>query len=360
MAAREEVNRLTAAVNRGRETVDRQGGLLGLAGQGGVAGAQREALATLERRLGEAQRRAGELAGGMRSANEAAQAAAIEAAKIERETVAGAIAEKSRGDEVRRTVGARRDETAELMRQAEQRRAQHERALTFWQQEEIREANRAQAAVEELMREEEFAMRDEEAKQTLLDKMLIQDEADEKRLKALAQIQDKEAKINQLEQERIRIAARANEGLNGALEIAVRTFETMQDTNVSFREALRDAVKEFLKSFAIEQAYKAVAALAEAISLTITNPPAAGTKYTAAAMHAGIAAAAGGAAVAIPSGGGGGGSDMAARPDAAGDQGGGGGGGSVVINYNTPVPEAEIGRMQARAQREAERTFGRV
>jgi hypothetical protein len=211
-----------------------------------------------------------------------------------------------------------------------------------------------------MRREEEMMLlEDEIAKRKMM--QATQDEADSARVAKLKQIADEERAINQLEQDRIRIADRAQDGLTGALEIAIRTFEIQKDTNVSFREALRESVKEFLKGFAIEQAYKAVAALAEAISLTFTNPPAAGAKYSAAAMHAGIAAAAGGAAVAIPAGGGGGGgSDTAARPDSAGDQGGGSGGGSVVINYNTPVPEAEIGRMQARAQREAERTFGRV
>jgi hypothetical protein len=161
----------------------------------------------------------------------------------------------------------------------------------------------------------------------------------------------------------LQIQQRAAAGMEGVLEIAIRTRQLQEETNLSFAEALRESIKEFLASFAIEQAYKAIGAFAEGVANSVSNPGVAATKFTAAAIHAGIAAAAGGASAAIPSaaGAGGGSAGAAASPDSAGDQGGGGGGGgSVVINYNSPVPEAELGRMNARAQREAERTFGRV
>jgi hypothetical protein len=138
-----------------------------------------------------------------------------------------------------------------------------------------------------------------------------------------------------------------------SLQVSLRL---MSDQKASFAEAAKTALATFLQSFATEQAFKGAENLAEAISLTFTNPPAAGTKYVAAAKHFALAGAAGGASMAIPTGG------AQAQPQAQPTpmQGGGesGGGGTTIVNINSHVSEQDLGRMNYRAQREAERRFG--
>lgn len=139
-------------------------------------------------------------------------------------------------------------------------------------------------------------------------------------------------------------------------------FELAKEEEISRKEAAKIAIETFLKEIAIKNMFMGGMALAEAIGLTVTNPPAAGTKYLAAGKHFAIAALAGGASAAIDTGGaggGGGGGGEEASPEPAGG-GGQQGGGTVVINYNSPVPEEQVGRMNARAQRDAERRFGRA
>jgi hypothetical protein len=147
--------------------------------------------------------------------------------------------------------------------------------------------------------------------------------------------------------------------MEGVLDIANRTAQLQRETNASFGEAFKTAVDEWLKGFALQSAYKGVAATAEAIGSSITNQPNAAVKWTEAGIHFALAAAAGGASAAIPNaGGGGGGGGRAARPEAVGSGGGGGGGGTFVINYNAPTTEAERGRMAQRDERARARRFG--
>jgi len=165
-----------------------------------------------------------------------------------------------------------------------------------------------------------------------------------------------------IEEDRIRITSRANAGLEGVLDIAKRTAEIQRESNASVGDAFKTAVDEWLKGFALQSAYKGVAATAEAIGSAVTNQPNAAAKFAEAGIHFALAAAAGGASAAIPNAGGGGGGDGGGGgrqgPEAVGGGGGGGGGGTVVVNFNSPVAEAEIGRQQERASRAARRRFG--
>jgi len=127
----------------------------------------------------------------------------------------------------------------------------------------------------------------------------------------------------------------------------------------SFGTALKQSLKTWLKNFALKQVLEGGKNIAEGLSVVISNPPVAASKFISAAEHFAIAAAAGVGSAAIPGGGGGAGAQQAARPTSGAGGGGGGGGGSgtVVINYNSPVAEADIGRQQARARRSAQNRF---
>lgn len=164
------------------------------------------------------------------------------------------------------------------------------------------------------------------------------------------------------EQERYNeIVARTQAGLEGMVDIFGRARDIQRDTESSFGKAFKSALDEWLKGFARQEVMKGATATAEAIGLAITNPPAAGSKVASAAAHFALAGAAGGAAALIPGGGGGGGGangGRAARPESFGGGGGGGGGGTTIINFNSPVSEAEIGRMQRRSLRAADRRHG--
>lgn len=171
-----------------------------------------------------------------------------------------------------------------------------------------------------------------------------------------------ERERTQIEEDRIRVTSRATAGMEGILDIAQRTAQIQRETNASFGEAFKTAVDEWLKGFALQEAYKGVAATAEAIGSAVTNQPNAAAKFAEAGIHFALAAAAGGASAAIPNGGGGGGGGGGGRrqgPEAVGGgASGGGGGGTIVVNFNAPVAEAEIGRQQERAARAARRRFG--
>lgn len=172
---------------------------------------------------------------------------------------------------------------------------------------------------------------------------------------------DLERERTQIEEDRIRVTSRATAGMEGVLDIAQRTAQIQKETNASFGEAFKTAVDEWLKGFALQEAYKGVAATAEAIGSAVTNQPNAAAKFAEAGIHFALAAAAGGASAAIPNGGGGGGGGGGGRrqgPEAVGGGASGGGGGTIVVNFNAPVAEAEIGRQQERAARAARRRFG--
>jgi hypothetical protein len=164
----------------------------------------------------------------------------------------------------------------------------------------------------------------------------------------------------ELELDYQRTVARTQAGLEGVVDIFKQAREIQRDSESSFGKAFKTALDEWLKAFALQSLYKGIAATAEAIGSAVTNQPNTAAKLAEAGMHFGLAAAAGGASAAIPNGGGGGGGGGggAARPEAIGGGGGGGGGGTVVINFNGPVSEAEMGRMQQRAARAADRRYG--
>ena len=185
---------------------------------------------------------------------------------------------------------------------------------------------------------------------------------EEERAEAATQAEKKLGQVNREQEEhqaKLRsLIGRTEEGMSGVVDIAAEAFRIQKESNQSFAESFKTAIDAWLSSFAIQEAYKAAAALAEAIGNTVMNQPHAAAKYAEFAQHAALAAAAGGAAAAIPSGG----SSASAQPTASAPAGGGGGegGGTVVINYNAPVAEEELGRHQARHERAAQRRYGRV
>lgn len=120
------------------------------------------------------------------------------------------------------------------------------------------------------------------------------------------------------------------------------------------KKAAKEQLKEWLKGFAISEALKGGASLAEGIGMTITNPPGAATKYIEAGKHFALAGAAGGAAGGLAAGGssGGGGSSANNQPEAKPSNGTSSstnnennGPKSIVINVvgQTYLTEAQIG-----------------
>ncbi|MCU0676837.1 MAG: hypothetical protein MUE69_29110 [Myxococcota bacterium] len=262
--------------------------------------------------------------------------------------------------------GSPRDRTAELEKEknAAIRLAQEEAAIA--QQLVDKEWERLEA-VKQIAEQEARTLAAIEESLALKNK-LAQDERDQREYaqeieraegeknKAMIQFQEQQAS----EQERYnKVVQRSQAGMEGVLDIAIRTAQLQKETNASFGEAFKTAVDEWLRGFALQSAYKGVAATAEAIGSAVTNQPNAAAKFAEAGIHFALAAAAGGASAAIPNaGGGGGGGGRAARPEAVGGGGGGGGGGTIVVNFNGPVSEAEMGRMQQRAARAADRRYG--
>ena len=183
---------------------------------------------------------------------------------------------------------------------------------------------------------------------------------------ALREQKDKAQEIAEAREEQIdleRRVKRAQEmsmaGLEGIAEVTQKTIQLSEDGAMSTKEAFRTAVDEWLKQLAIEQAWKGAAATVEAIGAAVMNQPHAAAKAAQAAGHFAIAAAAGGASAAIPNAASPGGGAEATRPTpAGGNDGGGGNGGTIVVNFNAPTSEAQIGRQQGRAERAANRRFG--
>jgi len=154
-----------------------------------------------------------------------------------------------------------------------------------------------------------------------------------------------------------RVQDGVTQGLEGIASVTKRTIALTEDGAMSTKEAFKTALDEWLKQLAIQEAWKGAAATVEAIGLAFTNPPAAGSKVAEAAGHFAIAAAAGGASAAIPNAGGGGGGGEATRPADASPGAGTTDGGNITIQYNSPTAESQLGRMQARASRAADRVF---
>jgi|GEM_PF-6118369 len=139
------------------------------------------------------------------------------------------------------------------------------------------------------------------------------------------------------------------------------TLELAAEGQDNLGKSFVTMIDEWLKSFAIQEAYKGAAAFAEGIGNAVMNTGHAAAKFAEAAQHFALAAVAGGASAAIPNQGGGasagGGAGAGAGPANTGRDSGGGGGGTVVVNVNAPVAEEYLGRMTARSQRAAQNRF---
>lgn len=365
--AREGATRQAERIRELQGRLDDFGTLIEVAGAGAgggiIAGIRAEMdLARREQRRFESEVQ--RLEGGLRTAVSLAEEERRAAeAQADAESVrAKAAARANRG-------GSPRDRTAELEKEknAAIRLAQEEAAIA--QQLVDKEWERLEA-VKQIAEQEARTLAAIEESLALKNK-LAQDERDQREYaqeieraegeknKAMIQFQEQQAS----EQERYnKVVQRSQAGMEGVLDIAVRTAQLQKETNASFGEAFKTAVDEWLRGFALQSAYKGVAATAEAIGSAVTNQPNAAAKFTEAGIHFALSAAAGGASAAIPNAGGGGGGGgnggRAARPEAVGGGGGGGGGGTTVINFNAPVSEAELGRMQQRAERARSRRFG--
>ena len=77
-------------------------------------------------------------------------------------------------------------------------------------------------------------------------------------------------------------------------------IKNVQTGEKNVGKIIKAGLDEWLKSFALQETYKGIAATAEAIGLTFLNPPGAASKWIEAGTHFGVAALAGGASAAIP------------------------------------------------------------
>jgi hypothetical protein len=168
-----------------------------------------------------------------------------------------------------------------------------------------------------------------------------------------------EAKANAKREKSAKTQQRIQRGAEEFAGLIQNTLELAAEGQENLGKSFVTMIDEWLKQFAIQEAYKGAAAFAEGIGNAVMNTGHAAAKFAEAAQHFALAAVAGGASAAIPNqGGGGGASGGAGAGSASADQGGGGdGGGTVVVNVNAPVSEQYLGRMTARSQREAERRF---
>lgn len=361
-AARERVFELRARVRRAeaaRERLDIVGG--GIFAGGGAVDAADEQLRQLRNALRETERQAGELAAGAGAAYSREQAERAKELAEQESNRARAIRDMNASQ--RQRVDGMEDELKIKREQIDLERRQFEMADMLLEKERarVRALNEA-ADAEQRALEAAQAQLDVKTKREQIDREAAAIRADEQgKSKQLAtEEREEQERRTQIEEDRIRITTRAQAGLEGVLDIAQRTAQIQRETNASFGEAFKTAVDEWLKGFALQEAYKGVAATAEAIGSAVTNQPNAAAKFAEAGIHFALAAAAGGASAAIPNAGGGGGGGGGRRqgPEAVGGGASGGGGGTVVVNFNAPVSEAEIGRQQERAARAARRRFG--
>lgn len=359
-AARAEQIRLRGAIAQ----VERQAARAGVFAGGASARIAENGLADLRRQLAAVSREAEGLATG---AGRALERETNEARFAEAQAEAEAI--RAKNEAQRASAESAAEQRQERMIAAKQKLLDIERMIV---DEAARLAEQESAALKELERrrmaeEDILRLKQEQAdiNSKAAESARLTAIEDEERTQKLTQSQKDGAELErertQIEEDRIRITSRASAGMEGILDIAQRTAQIQKETNASFGEAFKTAVDEWLKGFALQEAYKGVAATAEAIGSAVTNQPNAAAKFAEAGIHFALAAAAGGASAAIPNGGGGGGGGGGGRrqgPEPVGGGASGGGGGTVVVNFNAPVAEAEIGRQQERASRAARRRFG--
>src|SRR5690606_15419794 len=113
--------------------------------------------------------------------------------------------------------------------------------------------------------------------------------ADGERTKAQIQFQQQQAEAQERDNKAVQ---RTQSGFEGVLEIAERTAQITRESNSSIGKAFAAAVDEWLKGFALQGAYKGVAATAEAIGSAVTNQPNTAAKLAEAGIHFALAAAA--------------------------------------------------------------------
>ncbi|MCB9632915.1 MAG: hypothetical protein H6721_12360 [Sandaracinus sp.] len=319
------------------------------------------ALAAAEREQRQYEQQISQLQDGLRTAT-------ARDAELQRFADAQAEAESIRGKNTargNRNSGPERDRTAELEKEKnaaiEAFRAQlalaEQLANKEWERlEAVKQIAEAEARAAES--KAAAAAASEAAYKAEIEAARILAEENGKAKQLLVEQTAEEERRAELERDYQKIVSRTQRGLEGVVDIFKNARDIQRDTESSFGKAFKTALDEWLKAFALQEAYKGIAATAEAIGLAITNPPAAGSKAAEAAIHFGLAALAGGASAAIPNGGGGGnggGGANTARPESLGGGGGGNGGGTFVVNFNAPVDEATMGRAYARAGRAAQR-----
>lgn len=154
------------------------------------------------------------------------------------------------------------------------------------------------------------------------------------------------------EEQRAKTQTRMQMGLQGTNTLLQEGLNIAQIAHKDGKTAAKEAMKEWLKNFALQEVLKGGTSLAEAIGLSFTNPPAAGAKYSEAGYHFALAASAGGASAAIKGSGGvgGGGNNTEAPQTKPGTEKPTGGGeaamGTVIINVNgqSLLTEGQIGR----------------
>lgn len=360
MAAREEQIRLRTEIRRVEAQAQRAGVFAG----GAAARIAEAGIADLRRQLAAVSREAEGLATG---AGRALQRETNERAFAEAQAEAEAIRAKNAAQRATQEEAAERRQ--ERMIAAKQKLLDLERMivdeaarLALEESAALKEIERRRIAEEDILRiKRDQADINAKAAESARLTALEEEERTQKLTQSAKDGAELERERTQIEEDRIRVTSRATAGMEGILDIAQRTAAIQRETNASFGEAFKTAVDEWLKGFALQEAYKGVAATAEAIGSAVTNQPNAAAKFAEAGIHFALAAAAGGASAAIPNGGGGGGGGGGGRrqgPEAVGGGSSGGGGGTIVVNFNAPVAEAEIGRQQERAARAARRRFG--
>ncbi|MCU0675639.1 MAG: hypothetical protein MUE69_22965 [Myxococcota bacterium] len=364
-AARERVIGLQTQVRRAEAALERGRGLgAEFTTGGGFAGAE-EQIRQLRAALNAAQRDAGDMAAGAGAAVARAEAARAKELAEQESNRAQAIRDM-------RNDGAdeRRREREEQLRVAKDKQLQLEQQILDIAAEAaaqdaagLKELERRRLVEQEILaiREMQIAA-NTKASEAAANAALEEEMRGQKLVQSAKENTEYQRTQNELEERRIKITSRSQKGLEGIADIGQRIAELQRESNESFGKSFKTALAEWSKGFAIQSTYKGLAATAEAIGSAITNQPNAAAKAAEAAMHFAIAGALGGAGAALSSGGGGGGGGgggaRAARPEAVGGGGGGGGGGTTVINFNAPVSEAELGRMQQRAERARSRRFG--
>jgi hypothetical protein len=223
------------------------------------------------------------------------------------------------------------------------------RMREFWAEQDAANARRIEQLRfegEEAMRLAEIYAQDNEQKRQALD--LAEQALNTRRKEA-----EEAARAAELERRRTQEQQRFSTGLNYSNQLMQEGLNLLVMSQEKGKTATKQALKEWLKGFAMQEVMKGGAALAEAIGMTILNPAGAGTKYSESAYHFALASAAGGASAAIPSQRGSAGGASGGQSTQSGVAPGGtslGSGersiGTVVINVNGQalLTEGQIGR----------------